>query len=117
MFPRLSKILLIIQLSKTRDGTVYFTNSDGEILKFHTDNDTVESVMWAHMRKDIFGALDSQKGGHQGYNWRQILWNPRYEKFFGVHGKSGYLFSSDPYNQEMEIIDRICSEKCTGLAG
>lgn len=95
-----------------RNGTVYFTNPDGEILKFSRDTGILEGIDWAHMRKDVFGFLDPHKGGHQGYNWRKMLWNPKYEKFFGVHAKSGYLFLFDPGNERMEILDRICSEYC-----
>ena len=95
-----------------RDGTAYFTNSDGEILMFRTQRGKVESVEWAHMKKDVFGEWDPHKGGHQGYNWRQILWHPEYGKFFGVHGKSGYLFSFDPKDKKLEIINRICNERC-----
>ena len=62
--------------------------------------------------KGYFGLYDPSKGGHQGYNWRHIIWNPVFGKFYGVHGKSGYLFSFDPYNQDMEVLDRICNEKC-----
>lgn len=95
-----------------RDGTAYFTNSDGEIMMFHTDRGNVCSVEWAHMKKDVFGAWDPHKGGHQGYNWRQILWHPVYRKFFGVHPKSGYLFSFDPKEKKLEVINRICNERC-----
>jgi hypothetical protein len=94
------------------DGAAYFTNADGEILMFNTNAGGVKSVEWAHMKKDIFGTWDYHRGGHQGYNWRHIKWNPRYGMFFGVHPKSGYLFSFDPKKRNMELIDRICSEHC-----
>lgn len=93
-----------------RDGTVYFTNADGEVLQFSTDTGKVETVAGVHMKKDVFGILDPHKGGHTGYNWRKIVWNAQYEKFFGVHAKTGYLFSFDPKNKKIEILDRICSE-------
>lgn len=92
-----------------RNGTVYFTNADGEVLRFDRADGRVETAS-VHMRKDVFGILDPHKGGHQGYNWRRILWNPGYEKFFGVHAKTGYLFTFDPENEKIEILDRICSE-------
>ncbi len=94
------------------DGTAYFTNADGEILMFRTGTDGVKSVDWAHMKKDIFGTWDPHRGGHQGYNWRHIKWNPKYKMFFGVHPKSGYLFSFDPKRRNIELIERICSEQC-----
>lgn len=93
-----------------RNGSVYFTNADGEVLQFSRDNGKVETVSGVHMQKDVFGILDPHKGGHTGYNWRKIVWNPKYEKFFGVHAKTGYLFSFDPETKKIEIIDRICSE-------
>lgn len=93
-----------------RDGTVYFTNADGQILRFNRNTGRVEALSEAHLRKDIFGFFDPHKGGHQGYNWRRILWNEKYEKFYGVHPKSGYLFSFDPRNEKIDIMDRICSE-------
>lgn len=95
-----------------RDGTVYFTNADGEILEYHAGDDDVKSVAWASMRKDVFGMLDPHQGGHQGYNWRYIIWNEKYQKFYGVHGLSGYLFSFDPKEKKLEVIDRIAGEYC-----
>lgn len=93
-----------------RDGMVYFTNADGQILRFDREAGKVEALSRVHLRKDVFGFLDPHKGGHQGYNWRKILWNPSYEKFFGVHAKTGYLFSFDPRTEKIEILERICSE-------
>lgn len=92
-------------------GDVYFTNPDGAILCYRYDRDRVESVEWAHMRKDAFGYWDPHQPGHQGYNWRPCRWHPKHEVFYGVHPKSGYLFVFDPKNKRHEIIDRICSEE------
>ena len=44
-----------------------------------------------------------------GYNWRQVIWYPTTKMFYGVHGNSGYLFSFDPKNTKIEVLDRITS--------
>lgn len=92
-------------------GDVYFTNPDGEILVYRYDRDAIETVTWAHMRKDVFGYWDYHKPGHQGYNWRPCKWHPQHKVFYGVHPKSGYLFRFDPGSKRHQIIDRICSEE------
>ena len=98
-------------------GDVYFTNPDGEILCYNYGKDRVESVEWAHMRKDVFGHWDPHQPGHQGYNWRPCRWHPGHRVFYGVHPRSGYLFLFDPKGKRLEVIDRICSEqiRTTGL--
>jgi len=95
-----------------RDGAAFFTTSDGDILEYHHETGEVAVVTWAHMRKDAFGRLDPRKGGHQGYNWRHILWNDKRQIFYGVHGKSVYLFTFDPKAKNMEVITRIASAYC-----
>ena len=45
-----------------------------------------------------------------GYNWRAILWYPKENVAYGVHGNSGYLFRFDPSAQKVEIVERITSE-------
>jgi len=95
-----------------RDGAAYYTNADGEILEYRHETGVVKAVGWAHLRKDVFGRLDPHRGGHYGYNWRWILWNEKYQKFYAVHGKSGYLFTFDPKARKVEVITRIASEYC-----
>ena len=92
-------------------GIAYFTLSNGEV--YSTDKDgKVELVDWCNLKRDIFGEFDPTKGGHQGYNWRYLVYNKTYKKFFGVMPKSGYLFSFDPVNKEFKLIERIASEVC-----
>ena len=92
-------------------GTAYFTLSNGEI--YETDKDgNVKLVPWCNLKRDIFGQFDPTVGGHQGYNWRYLSYSKKYRKFFGVHGKSGWLFTFDPVNQTFEILDRIASRYC-----
>ncbi len=95
-----------------RDNTAYFTNPDGTIYSYHPDEGVVKTVEWAHLKKDMFGVWDPHEGGHQGYNWRYLVWNEKHQKFFCVHGKSGYLFTFDPLKKELILLDRICSEYC-----
>ena len=93
-----------------RDGSVYFTNSRGEIRRYRYDQDALETVSREDMRKDYFGLYDPHSAGHMGYNWRQTAWHPRTNAMFGVHGNSGYLFRFDPASQRIDVLDRITSD-------
>ncbi len=92
------------------DGSAYFTLSTGDILRYSYDRDALEAFKGEDLRKDYFGLYDPSSPGHMGYNWRQITWVPSEKKFYGVHGNSGYLFSFDPREPRIELIDRITSE-------
>ena len=58
------------------DGSVYFTNGDGDILRYCYDRDALETVQGENMRKDYFGLYAPTNPGHMGYNWRQVFWCP-----------------------------------------
>jgi hypothetical protein len=90
-------------------GTAYVTNSEGTILQCRTDRNKIEPVEGENMVKDYFGLYDPSQPGHMGYNWRQVIWYPTTKKFYGVHGNSGYLFTFDPKNTKIEVLDRITS--------
>jgi len=62
------------------------------------------------MKKDYFGIYDPTSAGHMGYNWRQTIWYPGNQSFYGVHGNSGYLFQLDPRAGNVNVIDRITSQ-------
>src|SRR5438067_3479882 len=100
-----------------RDGSVYFTTSLGEIMRYRVATDALETVLTDNMRKDYFGLYDPHSAGHMGYNWRQTAWHPASNSVYGVHGNSGYLFRSDPQAGRLEVLDRITSEpsKRTGM--
>lgn len=93
-----------------RDGSVYFTTGDGAIHRYLYASDAVETVAGDDMHKDYFGLYDPTSPGHMAYNWRQVIWNPSDNKFYGVHGNSGYLFSFDPKAERVEVLQRITSE-------
>ena len=95
-----------------RDGAAYFTTADGDIMEYRHETGLLKTVDWAHLRKDVFGKLDPRTGGHFGYHWRHMVWNEKRQLFYGVHGRSGYLFSFDPRGKKVEIITRIVSEYC-----
>lgn len=92
------------------DGSAYFTISTGDILHYDYEHDSLEMLKGEDLRKDYFGLYDPSSPGHMGYNWRQITWVPSEKKFYGVHGNSGYLFSFDPREPRVELLDRITSE-------
>ena len=93
-----------------RDGSAYFTTGDGAIHRYRYEQDAVETIAGDNMKKDYFGVYDFTVPGNMAYNWRQIVWNPADDKFYGVHGNSGYLFSFDPIRERVEVLDRITSE-------
>ena len=93
-----------------RDGSAYFTNGDGDILRYNYDTDSIEKVKGADMRKDYFGQYDPSNSGHMAYNWRQTFWYEPENVIYGVHGNSGYLFRFDPSIPRVEIVERITSE-------
>ncbi len=83
-------------------GDVYFTNADGEILRYRLEKDAVESVQGVTMRRDAFGSWDPSRPGHQGYNWRDIFWHAGHRVFYGVHPRSAWLFRFDPAEPRLE---------------
>lgn len=92
-----------------RDGSVYFTNGDGDILRYRYDLDAIEVVEGEDMRKDYFGLYDPTSPGHMGYNWRQTIWREPEGIVYGVHGNSGYLFRFDPSVPRLDVLERITS--------
>ncbi|HZT30679.1 MAG TPA: hypothetical protein VFA33_12380 [Bryobacteraceae bacterium] len=92
------------------DGSVYFSNGDGDILRYRLDRDAIETVPGEDLRKDYFGQYDPTSPGHMGYNWRQAFWYAPERRIYAVHGNSGYLFRFDPAAPRVEVLDRITSE-------
>jgi len=93
-----------------RDGMVYFTLADGSVKRYNIDTDAVETLDGLSMKRDILGAWDHTVAGHQGYNWRDITWHEETQRFWGVHPKSGWLFTFDPPNRKIELLERICAD-------
>ena len=95
-----------------RDGNVYFTNPDGQVQVYRPGSDRVEPFGEVTLKCDIMGFWDPHKPGHQGYNWRDILWHDGHQCFYGVHPRSGWLFRFDPHAQQpVELIERIAAEE------
>ncbi|HOI55462.1 MAG TPA: hypothetical protein PLP01_09460 [Phycisphaerae bacterium] len=93
-----------------RDGRVYFTNADGQVHVYDPDADRVAPLDGVTLRRDILGQWDPHKPGHQGYNWRDILWHEESQCFYGVHPKSGWLFRFDPPARKLDLIERIAAD-------
>jgi hypothetical protein len=91
------------------DGSVYFSVSTGDILRYRIDTDAVETIAGEDLRKDYFGIYDPTSAGHMGYNWRQTFWHEPTRAVYGVHGNSGYLFRYSPGANRVEVLDRITS--------
>ncbi|HPT21256.1 MAG TPA: hypothetical protein PLR88_04855 [Bacteroidales bacterium] len=99
------------------DGTVYFTNAEGQIKCLKQGNDIVETVEGDDLKKDYFGTYEVSTSGSMAYNWRQAFWYAPEKKVYGVHGNSGYLFRFDPAIPRVEVLDRLTSipSKLSGM--
>lgn len=93
-----------------RDGVVYYSTADGDIYNYNPKTNLLSKVDGVDLRLDYFGKYDPTRPGSMGYNWRSIVWYPKEQVAYGVHGNSGYLFKFDPRNKKIEIVDRITSE-------
>ena len=93
-----------------RDGNVYYSTADGDIYFYNPSLSAPEKLEGVDLRIDYFGSYDPKDAGSMGYNWRKIYWYEPENKAYGVHGNSGYLFTFDPKEKKIEIIDRITSE-------
>lgn len=92
-----------------RDGNVYYSTGDGDIYSYNPADAAPKLVEGVDLRLDYFGKYDPSDAGSMGYNWRKMYWYAPENKAYGVHGNSGYLFTFDPANKKVEIIDRITS--------
>jgi len=93
-----------------RDGFVYFSKAEGDIMFYDPGSGTIKNVEGVSMKLDYFGQYDPTGPGSMGYNWRGIVWYDPEGVAYGVHGNSGYLFRFDPRKPSLEIVDRITSE-------
>jgi hypothetical protein len=107
--PRFRTICRSLQVDP-RDGSVYFTTSDGDIYRYVYSREAVQKVQGDDLRKDYFGVYNPSSPGHMGYNWRQTFFRDSDGMIYGVHGNSGYLFRFDPRNERVEVLERITSE-------
>lgn len=93
-----------------RDGNVYYSTGDGDIFSYNPADAAPKKVEDVDLRLDYFGKYDPKDPGSMGYNWRKIYWYAPENKAYGVHGNSGYLFTFDPREKKVELVDRITSE-------
>lgn len=93
-----------------KDGTVYVSISEGDILHYHPPIGKLVTLPHLNLRIDYFGKYDPTQPGSMGYNWRKIFWYGPEDMAYAVHGNSGYLFRIDLRQQQLEIVERITSE-------
>jgi len=90
-------------------GRAWFTTSEGAIIVYKPESDSIETVAGEDMKKDYFGIYDPTSPGHMGYNWRQTVWDAKEKALYGVHGNSGYLFRFEPEPPRIEVLERMTS--------
>ncbi len=93
-----------------RDGNLYYSVAEGDIYVYNPSDPVLRKVEGVDLRIDYFGNFDPKDAGSMGYNWRKIFWVESENKAYGVHGNSGYLFTFDPTEKKIEIVERITSE-------
>jgi len=93
-----------------RDGTVYFSNAEGDILSYEPVEGQISTMKMANLRLDYFGNYDPTQPGSMAYHWRKVFWYEKENAVIGVHGNSGYLFRFSPDEDRVELIDRITSK-------
>ena len=104
-------------VANPEDGSAWLTTSEGTILRYRADTDSVEPVAGEDLKKDYFGLYDATSPGHMGYNWRQTFWHPGEQAVYGVHGNSGYLFRLEPRRPRVQVLERLTSlpSKASGM--
>jgi len=103
------RVLCRSMLIDPRDGTVYFSTAEGDILYYMPQETAIMKLDGVDLRLDYFGQYDPTQPGSMGYNWRKIFWYAPENTAYGVHGNSGYLFRFNPSGKCVEIVDRIAS--------
>ncbi|MCX6621431.1 MAG: 6-bladed beta-propeller [Acidobacteria bacterium] len=94
-----------------RQGFVSFTTSAGDVMRYTPRTDKLEKLEALTLRRDTLGNWDPDKPGHMGYNWRQMVYYPPEQAFYGVHGNTGFLLRFDSWGQQVDVLDRIASAK------
>lgn len=92
-------------------GGVLFSTSTGDIYRYGGKTPGLEKLSAASLKRDVLGQWTPGKAGQMGYNWRQLVWDPKADVFFGTHAGTGYLFSYDPRSERLDVLDRIASDK------
>lgn len=92
------------------DGSVYFSNADGDILRYRYDRDAIETIQADNLRKDYFGTWHPPEGKDMGYGWRQAVWYAPEKAIYAIHGRSAYLFRFDPQAERIDVLQRMASE-------
>jgi hypothetical protein len=90
---------------------VIFSTSTGDIYHYGGKAKGLEKATAASLKRDILGKWDPDQAGQMAYNWRQLVWDPATQVFYGTHGSTGYLFRFDPRSEQLDVIDRIASAK------
>src|SRR3546814_20534445 len=94
-----------------KDGIVYLSTSEGDILYFRPGASGLEKMEEINLKLDYFGTYDPRGPGSMAYNWRKVFWYGAEGVAYGVHGNSGYLFRFDPHRKEIGRAsgrERVC---------
>ena len=104
-----------------RLGFATFTTADGDVLRYTAASaklglpERLEKLPALSLKRDVLGKWDPNKPGHMGYNWRWMIHYPGDDNFYGVHGNTGFLLRFNSWGQQIDVMDRITSDKTRAL--
>ena len=94
-----------------RTGNAYFTVSTGEVMRYDPAAGKLARLDGCSLRRDVFGKWDPDQPGSMAYNWRQTVWYGAENLFYGIHGGSGFLLRFNAAPGEVDVVERIASDK------
>ena len=89
-----------------RNGNVYWWNLDETVTCYSYDSDTIEVLNDHKLGRPIL-KVHEPGSDYEKVSWRSIRWNETDNLFYGITFFGEQLFSYDPRNGEIEVIDRI----------
>lgn len=81
-----------------RDGTVYWSDSLGRIRAYDVASGASYWLPGRPLERDGF---------RRSYIWRQVLWHPGEQVFYGLQYYHGGLFRFDPEQSSVDFIDHL----------
>ena len=96
-----------------RDGSVYFTNADGDILRYRYDRDAIETVQGDNLRKDYFGTWNPLAGDRHGIRLAAGGLVRSRKRDLRHTRPLRYLFRFDPRAERVDVLQSHCVRTLT----
>ena len=89
-----------------RTGNVYWFNANGTVDCFIFEEDRIVELKGHTIERPAMKVTEP-KTGNNSVLWRNMRWNDKYNRFFCSSFFSEHLFSYDPADGSIEVIERI----------